>query len=638
MATEDCACSEESMMSPSRLPGLVKLAGLVFAAVAGIVLASGSTVENDAAAYTSDVLLGPMYGKTFSIVARAPKQACQQVSGPLREVEWSDSRATDEGLLSLALVAKTGAIPLTISTAADCTWAAVGDDFTVSASGLYDVQFVMDVSGALVLNGLSALGCDAERAGAQLFAFLWDQDTGEVVAASAVDLPGMKNPTLDHNGCSEQQAVADFSALFAETVVKTDKALELGDHTIPLEQVGYAEAAITDDNSLWQASGWPQVHEISEQGYNFSLENPVELDSGKEYGVAVGLFGFVLSLSSAGTGSAYAAALFEAGSYELHDWPSNFEVEVDPTWLTGIRISRVGGEDSNGDNVPSSDGTPPSETGDNNGSQDSDGSPDNDSDSNNVCDDASDNYPTNDDEDQADTDDDGFGDLSDNCPIVSNPDQLDSDADGVGNVCDNCPSVCNPDQLDSDNAGFGDVCDNCPLVPNPDKADTDGDGLGDACDPCPNDPDNDPDEDAVCGDVDNCPSVPNSDQADFDADSVGDVCDNCPSVPNPGQADADADSFGDVCDNCPNLYNPTQTDSDGDGLGDLRDPCPADPNNDHDGDAICGDVDNCPNSRNPSQEDADSDGVGDICDNCPSISNSNQADADADGLGDLCDT
>jgi uncharacterized repeat protein (TIGR01451 family) len=330
-------------MTPlSRLLRLLKLGGLVVMAAVGLVLTPGSAGDDGAAAQANEVLLGPMYGKAFNTVAEAPKQACQQLSGPLGQMEWSDRGATDQGLLSLGLVAKTGAIPFTISRAADCTWVAVGSDFTVPASDSYDVEFVMDVSGALVLNGLTSLGCDAERAGAQLFAFLWDQETGGVVASSPVSLPGMEKPTLDHNGCSAQRAVTELFGLSAGTVEKATKVLKLGDANMPLKDLGYAGAMLTADNFLWQASSWPAVQEISKQGYEFSFEGPVRLDSGRKYGVGVGLFSFVLSLASAGTGAGYATVLFEAGSYELYDWPTNFKIEIGPTRLTGVRISRAG--------------------------------------------------------------------------------------------------------------------------------------------------------------------------------------------------------------------------------------------------------------------------------------------------------
>jgi uncharacterized repeat protein (TIGR01451 family) len=330
-------------MTPlSRLVRLLKLGGLVVMAATGFVLVPGSAVDDEVAAQANEVLLGPMYGKAFNTVAEAPMQACQQLSGPLGQMEWSDRGATDQGLLSLGLVAKTGAIPFTISRAEDCTWVAVGSDFTVPASDSYDVEFVMDVSGALVLNGITSVGCDAERAGAQLFAFLWDQETGDVVTSSPISLPGMEKPTLDHDGCSAQPAVVELFGLSAGAVEKVTKVLKLGDSSIPLKDLGYDGAMLTADSFLWQASSWPEVQKIDKQGYEFSFEGPVRLDSGKKYGVGVGLFSFVLSLASAGTGAGYATALFEAGSYELYDWPTNFKIEIGPTRLTGIRISRAG--------------------------------------------------------------------------------------------------------------------------------------------------------------------------------------------------------------------------------------------------------------------------------------------------------
>ncbi|MCP4567791.1 MAG: HYR domain-containing protein, partial [FCB group bacterium] len=102
-----------------------------------------------------------------------------------------------------------------------------------------------------------------------------------------------------------------------------------------------------------------------------------------------------------------------------------------------------------------------------------------------------------------DPDDDGRPDWDDNCPALSNPDQADIDEDGYGNVCDsctdidgdgygdpgyaaniceidNCPAVYNLDQNDTDSDGFGNVCDICPGYD--DAADGDGDGVPDGCD------------------------------------------------------------------------------------------------------------------------------------------------------------
>ena len=100
----------------------------------------------------------------------------------------------------------------------------------------------------------------------------------------------------------------------------------------------------------------------------------------------------------------------------------------------------------------------------------------------------------------ADGDNDGVMNAVDNCPTEYNPAprggvQSDGDGDGVGTTCDNCPFVENPDQADSDDDGFGDSCaadydgdrvpdrqDNCASTFNPEQVDTDRDGRGDACD------------------------------------------------------------------------------------------------------------------------------------------------------------
>ena len=71
-----------------------------------------------------------------------------------------------------------------------------------------------------------------------------------------------------------------------------------------------------------------------------------------------------------------------------------------------------------------------------------------------------------------DSDDDTICDAEDNCPGTANEDQADNDEDGFGDVCDG----------DDDNDGILDIDDNCPFIPNEDQADEDGDGVGDACD------------------------------------------------------------------------------------------------------------------------------------------------------------
>lgn len=99
-----------------------------------------------------------------------------------------------------------------------------------------------------------------------------------------------------------------------------------------------------------------------------------------------------------------------------------------------------------------------------------------------------------------DTDGDGIEDIDDNCRVDSNADQADSDEDGFGNLCDPCvngpqslldddhdgvDNACDPcltgENSDEDQDGFLDGCDVCPA--DPEQADGDGDGVGDACDP-----------------------------------------------------------------------------------------------------------------------------------------------------------
>jgi uncharacterized repeat protein (TIGR01451 family) len=196
----------------------------------------------------------------------------------------------------------------------------------------------------------------------QLFAFLWDQESGDVVASRAVPLPDVEKPTVDHDGCSAQHAVAGLFEVLAGAVDGVTKELKLGDHTVPLEDLGHDGEMVGGEGLLGQLSSWPAVQRIAKQGYEFSFEGPVQLESDKSYGVGVGLFGFAMSMASAGAGAGYATVLFEAGSYELYDWPTNFKIEIGPTRLVGIRISPEGSEKSTATPSPSGTAVPRSPT------------------------------------------------------------------------------------------------------------------------------------------------------------------------------------------------------------------------------------------------------------------------------------
>lgn len=143
-----------------------------------------------------------------------------------------------------------------------------------------------------------------------------------------------------------------------------------------------------------------------------------------------------------------------------------------------------------------------------------------------------------------DSDNDGLDDADDNCPSMQNADQANSDNDAFGDICD----------PDDDNDGDLDGDDNCPFAANSDQADLDGDNLGNTCD-------DDDDGDSVLDGGDNCPLIANIGQANADGDAFGDVCD----------ADDDSDGLSDGIDNCPLVANPGQENGDGDLLGDACD-------------------------------------------------------------------
>jgi hypothetical protein len=256
----------------------------------------------------------------------------------------------------------------------------------------------------------------------------------------------------------------------------------------------------------------------------------------------------------------------------------------------------------------------------------------------------------------------------DNCVNVANADQANLDNDAFGDACDddddgdskddtddNCPLVANATQEDGDSDGFGDACDNCRAVANPDQLNTDEQGedidarVGDACD-------DDDDDDGVQDVDDNCAVIFNAGQFDSDGDGIGDACDVCPDRAG-AVADADGDGIGDACETpaCVEVVSPraacatdedcvdagglclesgkclNASDADGDGLPDA---CDADADGDDAADA----ADNCVGVANKEQEDADDDGIGDACDICADAADADQRDSDGDGVGDACDT
>ena len=250
--------------------------------------------------------------------------------------------------------------------------------------------------------------------------------------------------------------------------------------------------------------------------------------------------------------------------------------------------------------------------------------------------------------------------------------ETDLDLDGVLDGIDNCPKITNGDQANLDNDAFGDVCDD----------DIDGDGVSNTDDDCPtgdmgwaansiSDHDSDgcrdltedldDDEDGIFDEQDLCPKGPvgwvSTEETDIESDGCSDEdndndgfvdqADNCPAMANPTQADLDNDGVGDACDldkdgdgitipddNCPNdidswisfswndydsdgcLDDAADEDDDDDAVLDTNDACPLGEKNwgdnastlDHDGDGCHDDLED---------EDDDQDGIKDPIDRCP---------------------
>jgi len=105
--------------------------------------------------------------------------------------------------------------------------------------------------------------------------------------------------------------------------------------------------------------------------------------------------------------------------------------------------------------------------------------------------------------------------ISDNCPDVPNVEQADFDNDSFGDTCD----------LDDDNDGLTDTIENA-IGTDPFDPDTDDDGIFDGLDIFPFDPNEsmDSDSDGIGDNIDNCPTTPNSDQLDKNKNGIGDVC------------------------------------------------------------------------------------------------------------------
>jgi hypothetical protein len=266
----------------------------------------------------------------------------------------------------------------------------------------------------------------------------------------------------------------------------------------------------------------------------------------------------------------------------------------------------------------------------------------------------------------------------------------DEDNDTVQVSCDNAPDYYNPDQADADEDGFGDVSDTCAVTFDEfSTGDSDTDGVGNRCDRCRQK------EDMVNMDAEDLGVLPymwvrNSPyQGDFDRDGIGDACDNCVTVANCEdygpeseglephevgepvaddddnvcQSDYDLDLIGDECqENGVGIQQPgaaavigftDDEDFDQDGIVNLDDICPrqptsADPcttDDDCATNSVCMAGDGA-NQAVCNHRDSDGDGVGNVCDTCPFSPNASQImdggmqedDEDNDFVGQMCET
>jgi hypothetical protein len=258
----------------------------------------------------------------------------------------------------------------------------------------------------------------------------------------------------------------------------------------------------------------------------------------------------------------------------------------------------------------------------------------------------------------SDADDDGDNviDTIDNCPLLANENQANADDDSYGDFCDadddndlvNDIDDCSPTNkqlwqllnvyIDSDNDGFGagieqEICsgvtlqngysdvsgDNCASVANSQQLNSDDDKFGNACDL-------DDDNDQISDTDDNCPVDSNTSQLDLDSDLTGDVCDEDKDNDgilnifdsNPVNPMVCEDRDADSCDDCAVGV---------DGFGPLSDSNILSDGLDTDLDGMC----------NISDANDDNDAHEDEFDNCPLIANDGQADVDENGTGDLCE-